>query len=145
MVASGGDISPVADRIGQLLRLLSSSVDGEVVAAARALGRTLKSVNADFHVLAASYRPNGKLPEAEIKRIYDTGFADGLAAAQTSEVVDDGSWHGMALFCQQRNDRLREREQKFIAEVAAQTVWRDPTEKQQKWLKSIYLRLGGRV
>jgi hypothetical protein len=46
-------LAVVAPRIGQLIRLLGSDQDGEVVAAARrALGRTLASVNEDFHTLA---------------------------------------------------------------------------------------------
>src|SRR5271165_2052604 len=45
-------LAVVAPRIGQLIRLLGSDQDGEVVAAARALGRTLASVGADFHTLA---------------------------------------------------------------------------------------------
>jgi hypothetical protein len=28
--------------------------------------------------------------------------------------------------------------------MASRTVWREPTEKQGKWLKSIFYRLGGR-
>jgi len=51
----------------------------------------------------------------------------------------------MALYCHQRSNLLRCHEQTFITDMAAQTVWREPTEKQAKWLRSIFLRLGGRI
>jgi len=48
------------------------------------------------------------------------------------------------LYCQQRSDRLQSREREFIDHMASLTVWREPTEKQAKWLKSIYYKLGGK-
>jgi hypothetical protein len=50
-------LAVVAPRIGQLIRLLGSNQDGEVVAAARALGRTLASVNADCRASSPRSRP----------------------------------------------------------------------------------------
>jgi len=29
--------------------------------------------------------------------------------------------------------------------MASRTVWREPTEKQAKWLRSIFYRLGGKL
>jgi hypothetical protein len=49
----------------------------------------------------------------------------------------------MVRYCQRRADRLRERESEFIDSVAARVVYKAPTEKQLKWLTSIFLRLGG--
>jgi hypothetical protein len=51
----------------------------------------------------------------------------------------------MARWCQQRANRLRENERQFINDIASRTVWRAPTERQRKWLESIFLKLGGRV
>ncbi len=42
----------VLPRLGQLVRLLGSDYDGEVVGAARAIGRTLSGVGASLHDLA---------------------------------------------------------------------------------------------
>jgi len=53
------------------------------------------------------------------------------------------SWHETALWCQ-RSERLRPREREFVDQMAAQTLWREPTERQRRWLKSIYHRLGGK-
>jgi hypothetical protein len=47
------DLSPIAERLGKLVRLLASDRDGEVVAAVRGLRRTLASAGMDFHGLAA--------------------------------------------------------------------------------------------
>jgi hypothetical protein len=42
----------VAPQLGKIIRLLSSPVEGEVIAAAAAIRRTLASHNLDFHDLA---------------------------------------------------------------------------------------------
>jgi len=36
------------------------------------------------------------------------------------------------------------KEQEFVNDIASRTVWREPTERQGKWLKSIFYRLGER-
>jgi hypothetical protein len=46
-------LAVVAPKIASLIRLLGSDSDGECLGAARALGRTLRSVDADFHALAS--------------------------------------------------------------------------------------------
>ena len=51
----------------------------------------------------------------------------------------------MALWCRGLGDRLTEREHDFIDKLARSTLWREPTETQAKWLKSIFLRLGGEI
>ena len=42
----------VVPRLGALLRMLGSPVDGEALGAARAIGRTLNGAGVDFHTLA---------------------------------------------------------------------------------------------
>ena len=44
--------STLLPRVGALVRLLGSPIDGEALGAARALGRTLQGVGADLHALA---------------------------------------------------------------------------------------------
>jgi len=52
----------------------------------------------------------------------------------------------MARFCQERSARLRGSEPEFVDDMSGLTLWREPTPKQAKWLKSIYARrLGGRL
>jgi hypothetical protein len=57
-------------------------------------------------------------------------------------VKGTASWHDMARFCQERRGHLRN-EADFVDDMTGWTLWREPTEKQAKWLCSIYARLGG--
>ena len=123
-----------------------------MVAAAQALCRTLQGAGADIHALAAIVEHGGELNEAEMKKLYDAGYEAGARAVENKQHGQDDfrdigglpSWHNMALFCQQRSSRLQPRENEFIDHMASLTVWREPTEKQAKWLKSIYYKLGGK-
>jgi hypothetical protein len=158
--------APVRSKLAKCLRLLSSDRDGEVIAAARALVGVLRSAGADVHDLAEQIeQPNGgrqgerggKISEADMQRLYNAGYEAGLQAAEDKYHAEeeDGfvsingmpSWHVIARWCQHHrlNDRLRENERKFIDQMAGQTVWREPTENQQKWLKSIFFKFGGRL
>jgi hypothetical protein len=149
------DLTPIAGKIASLVRMLSSDREGEVISAVHALLRTLKSKGADIHALADRIeKPNGgALTDTEMKKLYDAGYQDGVRAAENkmhgnSDFRDiDGfpAWSEIALYCQRNNHRLRPNEQEFVNDMAAQTVWREPTSKQAKWLKSIFLRLGGKI
>jgi hypothetical protein len=144
---------PIADKLGKMIRMLSSDRDGDVIAAARAIGRLLRNEGLDIHALAEGIEnPNGNaLNEAEMKKLYDAGYDAGVRAAENkhhgagdfANVDGTPSWHAIALFCQRQDDRLREKEREFVHDMAARTVWCEPTEKQAKWLKSIFYRLGG--
>jgi hypothetical protein len=142
-------------KLASFIRLLASDRDGEVVAAARALERVLKSAGADIHALAdqVEHTNGGGLTEAEMKKLFDAGYEAGVRAAEAKVQHDeDGfrsvngavSWHKMAVFCQDRKARLRGNEVDFIDEMCGWTTWKEPTSKQAKWLSSIYARLGGR-
>jgi hypothetical protein len=145
-------LAPIADKLGKLIRMLSSDRDGEVIAAARALQRTLLSAGTDLHALAGAIeQANGSLSETDVKRIYDAGFDDGFRKAENAQHGPgnfrnvDGApcWNEIALWCQRRSERLKENERQFIDDMASRTVWREPTEKQGMWLMSIFYRLGG--
>ena len=148
-------LAPIVTKLATFVHLLSSDKEGEIVAAAHAIKRTLKSAGTDIHTLAERIeKPNGiGLTEAEMKKLYDAGFSAGMREAENRRYGSadfhnvDGTphWHEIALFCQQHNDRLTVKEKPFVNDMAARTVWREPTEKQAKWLKSIFLRLGGRI
>jgi hypothetical protein len=145
-------LAPISEKIGKLIRMLGSDRDGEVLAAVQAIRRTLHGAGHNFHVLAeAVEKANGSLSEGEMRKLYEAGFEDGRRAAENSQPVafcsvDDASdWHEMALWCQQHSGRLGPNEVEFVNDMASRTVWRNPTEKQGKWLRSIYYRLGGRA
>jgi hypothetical protein len=146
--------TPVARKLGALVRRLASNHDGEVVATVHAIVRTLKSAGSDLHALADKIeRPTG-IAEADMKRLFQAGYDAGLAACEEAHYGDgefrsvnggDPDWREVAQYCYRKRGQLSEREKEFIDSVRSQLVWRDPTEKQRKWLRSIFLRLGGQL
>jgi hypothetical protein len=135
----------VNDKIGKLIKMLSSSVDAEVVAAARALVRTLQAEGSDIHDLAERVEGR-KLSQAEMQIIYDKAFADGknaAAAAGEFRPVDVPTFYAMACEIQHKaNGRLAPKEAEFIDDMMRWCARREPTEKQAKWLHSLYCRTG---
>jgi hypothetical protein len=110
-------LAPIATRLGQLIRLLDSNRDGEVIGAARALGRTLRAAGADFHLLAETVE-HGTVP-------VDCGYARHWRACAdwiASNAMED----------------LNEREREFVSDLR---YWgNEPTVKQEAWLRRIYDR-----
>jgi hypothetical protein len=96
-----------AEKLEKLIKMLSSDKDGEVVAAARAIQRTLNGSGSDVHELAARIK-GGKLSESEMRKIYDAAYQDGKEAAAVDKGFEsvDGTkpWHKMALFCLEHID-----------------------------------------
>jgi hypothetical protein len=106
-------ITSIAPQLGKLLLMLSSSHDGEVVAAVRAIDRTLKSNRLDWHDLTQALR----LPPSSLRR------------------RDDADWHDLLAFCASRMNQLNNREREFLRSIAR---WHgDLTEHQRNWLESI--------
>jgi hypothetical protein len=100
----------MSPQLGKLVLLLSSSHDGEVVAAARAIDRVLKSNGRDWHDLAQALCP-----------------------------PDRSDWQRMAHYCHRRRHQLGSWEAEFIRSMLH---WpREPSEKQQDLLASIFARL----
>lgn len=61
------------EKLGKLIRMLSSPNEGEVVGAARALLRTLASDGSDIHELAQRVGSN-RLLRSDMERIRDAAF-----------------------------------------------------------------------
>jgi hypothetical protein len=120
-------LTPIANKLAKCIRMLSSDKTGDVIAAAQGLCRMLESVGADIHALAAIVEHGGELNEAEMKKLYnaghEAGYHKGVRAAE---------------------NKLQSRESEFVDHMASLTVWREPSEKQGKWLKSIFYKLGGK-
>jgi hypothetical protein len=144
-------LAPIANKIRPLIRLLSSDQSGEVVAAARALSRLLKTSGADIHVLADSIgHTNGGLSEAEMRKLYDAGFEAGLRKAERAHddpgfrnvnAYDEPNWHDIACECEKHRPLRDERERQFVRDMTRRTVHGgNPTEKQASWLRKIYAR-----
>lgn len=135
------------EKLQKLIKLLSSPNDGEVVAAARAILRTLEADGTDIHDLAE--RVGGrKLSQAEMQRIYDEAFRRGKSAATAAagfHNTDGPSFYEMALEIQQKGDgRLNQKERDFVDDMVRWCARWEPTEKQAKWLHVIYCKIGRR-
>ncbi len=126
--------------------MLSSPQDGEVLAAARALVRTLQVAGTDVHELAERVEGR-KLSEAEMRTIYDAAYREGRSAAEADKAFSQvgPNWHDMAVDCRDHDDgRLTPREREFVDDMVRWTLHREPSEKQAKWLHVLYVQLGKR-
>jgi hypothetical protein len=109
-------MSGLAAQISKLLLLLSSASDGEVLGAARAIGRVLRSNRLDWHDLARAMH----LP----------------ASAHTSS-----DWRDDLAYCAEYLHLLKGRERDFVRAMAH---WCGiPSQKQRDWLAGIAARLRG--
>jgi hypothetical protein len=114
---TGTTLATAAPRLRKLILMLSSSHDGEVVGAARAIARVLQDANADWHALADAISFPNQTHASHLK------------------------WQEMARACRMQAHRLSPREFDFINNIALASY--EPSEKQLKWLRDIYCRLGG--
>jgi hypothetical protein len=119
--------SSAAIRIGQLVRLLGSDKDGEIVAAATAINRTLIAAGSDLHHLA-------NVAERALQRPPPAPPRPWSAA----EIIR---------FCAAHDGLLNDRESQFIWSMEGQ-VFRlgesfEPSEKQRGWLAAIYVKVRG--
>jgi hypothetical protein len=105
--------------IPKLILLLSSDKDGEVVSAARAIGRVLAGAGLDFHDLANA------LGAEEMVR------------------CEPETWREVARWCRDNDHgRLTPDERRFVADMANRLVCGgQPSDKQSAWLRAIYTRL----
>jgi hypothetical protein len=142
-------------RLGDVIRRLSSSDDGELIATVYAMRRVLDSVGADIHTLAEHLeKSNGSFSKAEMQKLYDAGYTAGVEAAENKHhgVHDfhsaDGKppWEAVALFLQHNKSRLDAKHHEFVDDMASRTVWgREPTIKQHQYMHSLFYKLGGKL
>ena len=161
-------LSPdLVDRVVKIIVMLSSPNEGDLVAAGRALQRTLASTGADIHALAA-YLKGGRGLSEEDKQQIRAQIADEIANAYAEGVRDgearahgpgdfhnvDGSidWRDVALFVEREQRRLPPRTlQKstdFVADMATRARSphsREPTQRQHEWLHDLFFKLGGKI
>jgi hypothetical protein len=137
------------EKLGKLIKMLSSPNEGEIVAAARAILRTLAQEGGDIHELAARVADN-KLLQSDMQKIYDQAFRAGAesvqAAADFSNVGNAvPSFYEMACEIQHKGDgRLNPKEQAFVEDMVRWCARREPSEKQATWLHALYCKIGRR-
>ena len=132
------------EKLEKLVRLLSSDKEGEVVAAAHAIKRTLANAGSDIHELADRIR-GGKLSEnrrcakstTPATRPGRTRARRRRASAIPPPVRPGSRWRNTA-----PSTTTAERE--FIDDMTRWCMRREPTEKQGKWLHLLYVRIGRR-
>jgi hypothetical protein len=151
--------APSADnkhKLGKLIRLLGSGVDGEVVAAARALARTLESSGSNLHELASIVEGGGRISDADMRKLFDAGFeagrAEGVRATEEAmhgenefRSIGEPTFHEMALYLQKRISKVGKNHIDFVDRMAGLSVSAsfEPSFKQAKYLKSLFLQAGG--
>jgi hypothetical protein len=148
----------INERLGDLFRRLGSNHDGEIVATVKALLRVMKASDLDFHDLANRVEKanGGKLSEAEMQKIFDAGVEAGIRKAEVAQLGDgefhtvDGTppWEDVTVWLQHyddRHNRLSGRERDFVDDMAGSVLWREPTERQARWLLTLFRRAGGRI
>ena len=154
------DLAPINGKLANLIRRLSSNSDGEVVATARAMIRTLQGIGADIHDVAdcIEHASNGALAENEMQEIYNAGIKEGARLAiqkmqaqmarsspQRRLMPQFPSAADMALYCYQNLNRCNEWETEFASNMAVWTRRRPLTVKQQARLEELFIKLGGKL
>jgi hypothetical protein len=125
-----GVIEMASERLKKLVLMLSSDHDGEIVAAARSIGRSLKDTGLDWHWLAAQL--SGEMPEPH---------------AETSSTIHEYGQMVKWLY-ENRIRQLRTREEEFISQLYFRFQEFGPdtflSAKQRRWLEDIYKRGTGK-
>jgi hypothetical protein len=149
-------LAPIADRVKAIIRMFSSDVPSDVLAAHAALVRLLRAHNCDIHMIAdaiGTTTANDKIfSEAEVKKFYQVeakkfyqrGFEDGLHEAELLQgtapihVIRD-SWESMVAVCIDQLRWFDDKERRFLESL--QNWDGTPTEKQLRWLAGLYTRV----
>jgi hypothetical protein len=148
-------------KLAYTLRLLNSDRPGEVFATVQALKRLLQALGTDLDGLARGFEKilngaggGGAVTQAQIKKALDDAYAAGVQDAENKLhgahdfQNTDGKppWEAIALFLQRNKNRLAARHHEFVDDMASRTAFgREPTEKQHKYLHSLFYKLGGKI
>lgn len=134
-----------AERLQKLVMMLSSDNDGEVVNAARMIGKALKPMGLDWHKLAARLaglkveEPKAQRPEPPRsgQRWDASQFTDGFMSAQEQTMARD--CYGAEMF------KIKPNERDFINQLCARLdTYGNSTfisAKQRAWLRAIHAKV----
>jgi hypothetical protein len=145
----------IGELLGVMFRMLDSVHEGEALNTIAAMKRVVTARGftfSDIAVLLENWSGEEieakKYSDTEAEAIYTKGIEKGRAERPQQEPTEffDGNnqpqWHAIALYCQRHYERLEQKHREFIDDMAGNTVWRTPTEKQGKYLLSMFYRLG---
>jgi hypothetical protein len=148
----------LARRIGQLIRLQASPIEGEAFNATGALRRMLPAEGLDFSDIAVLVENcDGRIETLQFSeddvagsfaRGVERGRAEGRGRGLSVDYFDDDGeprWLDMAKFCQNNPaaTSLKPSEQEFIEEMLVKLRWRTPTRAMGGFLLSIFWKLRG--
>jgi hypothetical protein len=144
----------IAAKLGNVIRRLSSSSDGEIIAAVHAMLRLLHSCGADIHALAERIESGGiseKYQEevrSQIKKAHEVGYEKGVRAAE-ARFRPDGKleFSEVALFVERQINYLPPDKHEFVHKMAFYARQElEPSPKQGKFLFDLFVQyLGGRI
>lgn len=122
-------LAPIAPKLGPLVRMLGSPVDGEALAACRAIGRTLDNAGCDFHDLAEV------VEFAALPVVVETPRQEAAPAPELKP------WQVLAMSCiRAGTGQLKPVELDFLRGMVH---WPgEPSDKQSRWLSAIASALG---
>jgi hypothetical protein len=127
-------------RLAKLIRLLGSPQEGEVVAAARAIQRTLASESLDLHDLVDALLPTGQARVGSTKRSAQPATAQ--RSDSSSDLIRD-VWIVSCESCLQRANKLSPAEFVFVKNFQRDLIAkRLYTRARMKRLMKICSRLG---
>jgi hypothetical protein len=129
----------LAPKVARLVRLLGSPVDGESLAAARALDRTLKGAGPDLHDLAAIV----ERPEPAPRIVYQPAPPAEPPRSYSRSPDPDGRRRDRARvqWLLLAPETLREAELDFLRSIRVRLAGGRPlTSRQSEWLDAIYAR-----
>jgi len=131
--------TPLAERLGQLLRLLlGSDQPGEVASAVSALKRTLTAAGLDHHKLAAAVEVGLAQPRPA-PRPTPRPAPRRPPPPPPAPTTTFMSWRAKVYWCLDHIDHDDGREASFLRTLSQ---WRGaPSEKQLLWLEDIFVRL----
>ncbi|KAB0680068.1 hypothetical protein F6X38_09665 [Aureimonas leprariae] len=130
-------LAPIAPKLSKLLPLLGSDKDGEVIATARAIGRTLSAAGLDFHALAeAIERPPVVLTVAARRPQQSRKPSPPRPSPFDSELLR------LVAVLRVQQTRLKHGEADFLDSMfVALSSGRQASPKQEQWLRDIDRRL----
>jgi hypothetical protein len=156
----------VVERLGKMFLMMSSSNDGDKLAAVNAFNRTLEKAGVDHHTLVARMtRPwlsdsSKEQFRGEIANARAIGHAEGLREAESKRGLEDdfsntdgsSDWRAVARFVSRERHRLplRNRDPRtfeFIDNILALTEspFTNLSPGRANWLYDLFGKLGGKV
>jgi hypothetical protein len=141
-----------SERAAKLVRMLGSTFESEQLSALRRLGEFLQGEGLTFSDFGAAVE-NKQFTIADAREAYERGKQKGLAEGARKQeestyfdINGEPLWYEIACYCEQNSgsNKLTDWEREFISDMPSKMIrYGRPTEKQEKFLIAIFVKLGG--